>query len=217
MLTKKELTTIIAGYKKFIRPNYYDAASRLSKELKVAKSKGKYDDLVRHIVKGWDDKKFSHQYRMTKKSMEKAVIAMNGFNWNMNPVSMNFESLYQDVERRMKGIPFCQGHLTIYDITKRIGLLYGIEPQSSVYLHRGAMVGAKRLLGKNKLPHTLLRTDFPSPLCNESSIFIEDILCVFKDTFLPISDKNHVKANTILGRNPSCNNPKSPRPKTDCC
>lgn len=54
---------------------------------------------------------------------------------------MTFEELYTEVGKVL-------GHMTdllYYDVTLRIGAVYGIFPKDNVYLHAGALDGANAL------------------------------------------------------------------------
>ena len=114
---------------------------------------------------------------------------------------VDFESLYQEVERLI-GSEKNVGLLMLYDISRMIG--YALQPQvlpkDFVYLQSGAKIGAKRLLGLNrlgrKLPVEVFKRFFP----NEDSQHIEDILCIYKDAFkdgvfIPKSKKCGMKSN----------------------
>lgn len=97
----------------------------------------------------------------------------------------DFEELY-DFVRSVIGEITGIGPLTIYDTAKRIGHLLqpAIYPKQYVYLAAGAMDGAKKLLGAKSLEFrepTHLFTPYFGTL---SSIFIEDMLCIFKDYFI---------------------------------
>lgn len=94
----------------------------------------------------------------------------------------DFEELYHFVKSTIGSITGI-GPLTVYDTAKRIGhiLKKPIYPSKYVYLCAGAADGAKGLL---KDTHLLFR----EPTCKFTpffgtfpSIFIEDILCIFKD------------------------------------
>ncbi len=174
-----DLLTIIRTYNIKNKPSFDEVFRKLKAEYDTIEVNDSYDDFVRHVVKGWPGHVHGHQRRMPQKSLEQAVTAMRGFNWNLSPTT-TFEELYADITHRFKDIPFCRGPLVCYDVSMRIGQLFGIEPQELVYLSNGALKGAKRLMG-TPLSATILRSEVPAPLCNEPSIYIEDILCTFKE------------------------------------
>ncbi len=211
-MTYNELKRCIDEYHKKVRPSFDNVFKELEKEYKDATITGNFDDLVRHIVKGWNGKVHNHQRRMPKTSAEAAVLAFSGFTWRYSPKNTTFEDLYAEVEKRMKGIPFCQGPLTVYDVSLRIGKCLGIEPKVFVYLSAGAKIGARRLLNQKKLKNIESVSFFPSPLCNEPCIYIEDILCTFKDVFLPPNDKDYKSIDNILTNISciSCNSNRKP-------
>jgi len=202
---------MIKDYQVYVQPSFDKVLNDLKAEYEEAKKTGKYDDLTRHILKGWSKEEakdgqriHGHQRRMPNDSLKKAIKAFNGFFTCFNPIGCTFEDLYDEVKRRLTGIPFCEGPLTVYDVAIRIGWIFGILPKVYVYLNSGALVGAKRLLGKKSLPFRIPVSDFPAPLCNVPSIYIEDILCTFKDAFLPKSDPDYKTVSQILGIG-SCN------------
>lgn len=104
----------------------------------------------------------------------------------------DFEELYDYVRSvigRIKGI----GQLTIYDTAKRIGHLFDtpIYPKMYVYLAAGAKKGAENLI----LPMFPLKYREPIDLFKPyfgtlSSIFIEDMLCVFENELKTVSLTN---------------------------
>lgn len=100
----------------------------------------------------------------------------------LSPPSGDFEDLYNRIFLSIgkeKGI----GRTMLYDITRMIGFCHSVYPQKYVYLHAGSKIGAKRLLKKNRLPFRVHTSDFLSFFPNEESLYIEDILCIFKDKF----------------------------------
>ena len=106
----------------------------------------------------------------------------------LNATFSDFEELYDFVRGVIGGVKGI-GPLTVYDTAKRIGHLYPtpIYPKQYVYLAAGALDGAKALLGRSDLK-------FREPVClftpyfgSLSSIFVEDILCIFKDDFAGLS------------------------------
>lgn len=96
----------------------------------------------------------------------------------------DFEELYDFVRSSIGNITGI-GPLTVYDTAKRIGHLFDtpIYPKPYVYLSAGALDGAKVLLGRNDLKFRELTTLFEPYFGTFPSIFIEDILCIFKDKF----------------------------------
>ena len=152
------------------------------------------EDVIRKCICN----RHGHQYCIPNEAVEKATsVLLNAQiidkNSSVGPLVNNnmlnnkfadFEHLYDTILMligSIKGI----GPLTVYDTTKRIGHLLNppIYPEMYVYLSSGALEGAKGLLGRNDLK-------FREPICifapyfgSLPSIFIEDILCVYKDSF----------------------------------
>ena len=102
-----------------------------------------------------------------------------------------FEDVYNDITKlRVKGV---LGDLFIYDATLRLAHIFGIEPKQYVYLHAGALVGAKELEKRgfinlkqytknwtiHRVPVSLFSKLFPSL----SSKDIENFLCIAKGYF----------------------------------
>jgi len=90
----------------------------------------------------------------------------------------DFVSIYElvnDVSRRICGL----GELWTYDVALRIGWYLRIKPDV-VYLHRGAMKGAKNM-GLQGLRATMRKQSFPVEFSRLEPYEIEDFLCICKD------------------------------------
>lgn len=138
-----------------------------------------------YIVKG------PHQRRMTRACLEKTLDILDSNKSSiLNHQHRNFEELYNTVREEIieiRGI----GNLTVYDICMELGRYYTpwIMPKDYVYVAQGALVGARKLLGKAcvakyledgvRLPITLFSNLFP----NIPAGHIEDMLCVYKEYF----------------------------------
>nr|WP_308572073.1 hypothetical protein [uncultured Prevotella sp.] len=135
-----------------------------------------------------------HQYCMPKITIQEVI---NKFPDSQNCKLRNslsgqasfidFEDLYDYISGKISGI-WGIGPLAIYDMARRIGHLLPkpIYPQQYVYLSAGAKEGAENLLGggvdvKLREPIQVFQPYFGSL----ESIFIEDILCLYKDE-LPV-------------------------------
>lgn len=156
-------------------------------------SEAPIEDVLRECV----CQRHGHQYCIPSKAVDDAIDALlKGefvFLNKVNPfVQSNrlyegfadFEQLYDFVASVIAGISGI-GPLTVYDTAKRIGHLFAnpIYPQQYVYLSGGAMDGAKALLGTNNLKFREPAGLFEPYFKGLSSVFIEDILCIFKSTF----------------------------------
>jgi hypothetical protein len=111
-------------------------------------------------------KKFTAQLQQNRRQLEKAD---------------DFDSIYSAVEScKVHGV----GALALYDTALRIGAFRDRLP-SRVYLHRGALAGAKalrimRTRGARSVPPSAL----PLVLIEQLEPYqIEDFLCQFKDDF----------------------------------
>ena len=93
-----------------------------------------------------------HQYRTRKETKVILAQALEDQCLQIIP-TMTFEELYTEVGRLL-------GHMTDllhYDITLRIGAVYGIFPKDFVYLHAGVLEGANAL----KLCYPQLKVETP--------------------------------------------------------
>lgn len=84
------------------------------------------------------------------------------------------------------------GSLCVYDTSLRFGAIFNIYPEV-FFLHRGALVGAKNLLGLNTLntiiiyynedsrfPY-ILKEDLPEVLHSLNAYHLENFFCRFKN------------------------------------
>ena len=159
------------------------------------KKKGNIDDVLKKCVCN----RHGHQYCIPEDAVNDAVIALKQsmfINSSLKEVPfiqknriyegfIDFEELYDFIHSVIGNINGI-GPLTIYDTARRIGHLFKspIYPEMYVYLSAGAKEAAEHLLNKKPLK-------FREPIClftpffgTFPSIFIEDILCIFKDKFI---------------------------------
>lgn len=103
--------------------------------------------------------------------------------------SANFSDLYGNIEK------FCKkkriGELTVYDTAMRLGAFLeskkgGCFKPQMVFLHNGAMEGAKKLFRRgeiakpcSRMPLSIFAKYFP----NKKTWEVEEILCIYKDNF----------------------------------
>ena len=131
-----------------------------------------------------------HQHRLqcTKAAAAKTLLVKTmekGKLWKNSYTGKTFEDLYDDIENLLKTNNCTYaGKITKYDFAKRIGVFVNCLPNSFVYLHSGALIGAQRLLGvfnlkEGKYPIGLFSKYFSSLNAME----IEDILCVFHNIY----------------------------------
>lgn len=103
--------------------------------------------------------------------------------------STDFNDLYGNIEK------FCKkkriGELTIYDTAMRLGAFLekhkggSFKPQM-VFLHNGAMEGAKKLFRRGKIAKPssrMLPSVFTKCFSNKEAWEVEEILCIYKDNF----------------------------------
>ncbi len=132
-------------------------------------------ELLKKCVKGPHQRRMKSEVCLTAaKILEDSKILHLRF--------ADFEELYCMVKNLLNGVNGI-GDLTVYDVSKRIGHIieHPVYPEQYVYSSRGAAIGASGLLGRKiafREP-----TSVYAPYFNVPSIFIEDILCIFKDYF----------------------------------
>ena len=114
----------------------------------------------------------------------------------------DFEELYdftKSVIGNINGI----GPLTIYDTARRIGHLLDspIYPKMYVYLSAGAEEGAKILLNTTHVDFRESIDLFRPIFGTLGSIYIEDMLCIFKNRFTktPTPIKNNSRLTNLIG------------------
>ena len=123
----------------------------------------------------------------------------------------DFEQLYETVERIIGGENGI-GNLMLYDTARMIGYALNppVVPVRYVYLHCGAKIGAKTLLGLKRVGRKLPITVFSQHFPDEDSQRIEDILCIYKDDLKKGSFTT--QSNSRCGRKPI-----KPRRKCGSC
>jgi len=161
-------------------------------------------DVLRNCV-CW---RHGHQYCLKETAIIEAVDALmksiitstgqpfiikNKINDNFS----DFEELY-DFIRSIIGNINGIGLLTVYDTAKRIGHLFEtpIYPKQYVYLAAGAADGAKKLLKVSSLKFREPIDIFKPYFGTLPSIFIEDMLCIFKKELQTVSNKTLVSTVT---------------------
>ena len=158
------------------------------------RNNGNIDDVLRKCVCN----RHGHQYCIPESAVNDAIKALNQSIFTSSSLEnvpfiqkdridegfIDFEELYDFIHSVIGNINGI-GPLTIYDTARRIGHLLRspIYPEMYVYLSAGAKEAAEHLLNKKQLK-------FREPVClftpffgTFPSIFIEDILCIFKDQF----------------------------------
>lgn len=151
------------------------------------------DDVLRNSV----CVRHGHQYCISEVAVEEAVKRLlkasvkrkpfvNGN--NLNEDFADFEELYDFVNAVIGSVSGI-GSLTVYDTAKRLGHLFEkpIYPKAYVYLSAGALDGAKVLLKGKKLSFREPAMVFEPFFGTLPSVFVEDILCIFKNQFRPMS------------------------------
>lgn len=132
-------------------------------------------------------KRYSHQRRLKKKTLEKAKNMLLA-NLSELEKSQSFDDIFSLIEEILKPIKGV-GELYIYDTALRIGAKMNLLP-AKIYLHAGTRVGAKAL-GLNSKLKFLGKHDLPQDFNDLKPHEIEDVLCIFK------SDLEKMDINSI--------------------
>jgi hypothetical protein len=132
-------------------------------------------------AKNAQGKRHSHQYRIPQAAIENAKKILKKGIKNENSFQ-SFEALHEwfanQCSNKNGTLGMGLGPLYVYDTCLRIGAYLKLMPEH-VYLHSGALTGARALLGavrRKKLPVS----DFPKAMQVLKSHEIEDFLCIYK-------------------------------------
>ena len=130
--------------------------------------------------------RYSHQKRITYKAIENFGIAINLIKNDIKNAK-SFEDIFNKIAiaiKNTKGV----GEVMHYDTALRLGANLKKYPDR-VYIHAGPRIGLKNLIkskDKNiiiKNERSIDKSDLPYPLDKEIPIYIEAILCIYKDCF----------------------------------
>lgn len=144
--------------------------------------------MERFVRGGKKDRKHPHQWRLSNKTIFNAANELSRHLSGTTPFK-DFEELYDavwavKVNKDLKGF----GRLADYDFSLRYGhnLTPRVEPMDYVYIHQGALEGAKRLYAKGGMtaaPVTPRQrvTDFCQSLQALGAMHMENFLCIYKD------------------------------------
>lgn len=172
------LAAIIRQYK-HLRKKHPD------QHLSDATKHSNLSDAINYAAKARDlsGRKHPHQYRIPNPTLDNFAKKLQTRKAIIEAVR-DFDQLIAEVEKaKIHGI----GGLAVYDTALRIGTYLDIHP-TQVYLHQGTKVGAEKLLGKKTSGVTSLPIScFPKALQTLSAAGIEDILCIYKDSFVQTS------------------------------
>lgn len=170
-ISDEELSQLITSYlndeNKCVSPCWaeFEHAETLERAIEIA---------VRSIdVNG---KRHSHQWRIPKgvlKQLEQQLLA----DIALIEVCNDFDMLHNLVAHHVSTIKGA-GPLLTYDVALRIGSNFlKLEPQL-VYLHAGALQGARKLGVREKVCRL---SDLPKPMQRLTHSQAEDFLCIYKD------------------------------------
>jgi hypothetical protein len=127
----------------------------------------------------------SHQCRLTRAAIDGCVAALTRIAPQLETAKDYFavQMLVKDAFEPVRGA----GELAVYDTADRICERLGFSSQYIVYLHNGARVGYRRILGgriPNESAWAIHYWQLPEGLRSLSNREAEDVLCIYKDDFL---------------------------------
>lgn len=152
-----------------------------------------------------------HQRRLTQQAIEGCLAGLCGIATDLERTRRFHEAfdLVQSAFRSVRGA----GELAVYDATDRICARLGHVSEHVIYLHAGARVGARRLLG-GRIPNGdawgIMYHQVPGGFREFSTHEIEDILCLYKDDFDLAPDA--LRAKWIGSSGGGCSLPRDHRP-----
>lgn len=192
-MRQKSLNKLVDDYRSCHKPhlenelNYYRGINELADALMAAGLFWQNENEIHN-----------HQYRINKES--KKLFSRNLRNVSMGEVS-TFADLYNRIfSCRVKGV----GSLTIYDTALRLGAHLKMLPDG-IYLHAGAYVGYKNLLGKVPIPQIIPYSQDIKELFNGLMPYeIENFLCIYKDDFKELGRVIKSKCSPVTPRGSVC-------------
>lgn len=127
----------------------------------------------------------SHQCRLTRAAIDGCVTALTDIAPRLEAAKDYFavQMLVKDAFEPVRGA----GELAVYDAADRICERLSFSSQHIVYLHNGARVGYRRILGgriPNESAWGIHPWQLPEGLRILSNRGAEDVLCIYKDDFL---------------------------------
>ena len=126
---------------------------------------------------GPDGKRHRHQRRLDGKVLKRVAKCLVKREEEI-AASKDFDTLMGIVEScKFRGF----GKLAIYDTANRIGARLGLPP-GKVYLHRGTLIGARRL-GMDVSRGYVLPEELPEAVQVLTPDEIEDFLCIYNSKF----------------------------------
>lgn len=132
-------------------------------------------------------KRHSHQRRLVRGVIDDAVTTLRDKRFRRR---MPFTQIFGIVTESIAAIPGA-GPLYIYDVALRIGAYLKSYPDE-VYLHAGALKGAKRLFPGRRLNRTISQDSFPTEYGGLAPYEIENLLCIYHEC-IPASRKGNTK------------------------
>lgn len=129
-------------------------------------------------------KRHPHQRRLNSKAINGCADALSAISSELERTT-RFHEVFDLVRKAFAPVRGA-GELAVYDAADRICERLGHVSEHVIYLHAGARVGARRLLG-GRLPNGdawgIMYHQVPDSFRAFSTHEIEDILCRYKDDF----------------------------------
>jgi hypothetical protein len=127
----------------------------------------------------------SHQCRLVRSAIDGCVAALTAIAPQLEAAKDYFavQMLVKDAFEPVRGT----GELAVYDAADRICERLGFSSQYVVYLHNGARVGYRQILGgriPNECAWGIHYGQLPEGLRVLSNREAEDVLCIYKEDFL---------------------------------
>jgi hypothetical protein len=127
----------------------------------------------------------SHQCRLTREAIDGCVDALARIAPRLEAAKDYFsvQMLVQEAFKPVRGA----GELAVYDAADRICERLGFSSSHIIYLHNGARVGFRRIIGgriPNESAWGIQRWQLPEGLRGLSNREAEDVLCSYKADFL---------------------------------
>ena len=177
MITIDDVEGLVSGYTLQLKQD--DRICGISCKSKKPLAGVSVDDLVKPYISP-----YPHQWWMKKTTRRK--IAQRLIDEKvLERQYASFDELYDELLR----LKLTTGDLFRYDLALRIGHCMGLSPKAYVYLHRGALEGARALHDKDlvtlpeKWEHRVKREVFDDVFPDLDAMDIENILCVCKKKF----------------------------------
>lgn len=148
-----------------------------------------------------EGKTHPHQWRISREAKAEAEKVLRE-RWN--DIRSGKYKTFDDVMNLLTHIKGA-GQLYAYDASLRLGSCFGIKPDK-VYIHRGALDGAKNLLGPELVRGRsyLYMEELDSELQCLAPYHVENFLCIYKERLIEGEKKKSCYCAACLSRPDIC-------------